>query len=642
MVYAVLSPRARHSAMPFICLAAALAFRKPRPESWRGPPRPGSPVMADSRQQAPGHDSPDGLRGSAPDTATASGGSGARQGARRPGWPGLGIAVRRDAVVRLTAHIGIWVPFAYALVRSLEHGWVALSDAAIIALRSWDVLTAHGPLVGQATRLGQGMFDLGPLEYWLLAVPVHLDPRHGSLWGAALWCMLAGSLAIEAAWSVAGMLGGLAASGIILGAIAWYPQIAAGPSWNPSIGAMFFLAALAAAWAVMSGNRGWWPLLVVSASIAAQAHLMFALASVLIVVLAFIIALIDSIRSGAGYQGYRWTVIGVIAAAACWAAPLGQQFTARPGNMTVLVSNQGGRGAGLTFGLRTLAGATEPPAYWWKPLTSLGYLGLVWRRSAGFGYFSVVLVAVVLIIALWLLRSRRTASLAALTLLLSVAVVVTFADIPAASVAATTSTGSSLTYLMIPLFPAGVLTGLIVATTLVLAGKQLLSQARQRAPAPGGASSRAPRTAMGLLAARTTALAAVLVLAMAAWTAAQTDHWPGPARDVPVQAGAALKAVGFAAGQIERAVPSQPIALAVKTSDPSYRRKLTFGIAYALRTAGYLPKISPNLAVQLGPRYAYRGKQMPLVTVSARSGFSADVAKRPVTVRIRKSVRSRT
>ena len=76
---------------------------------------------------------------------------------------------------------------------------------------------------------------------------------------------------------------------------------------------------------------------------------------------------------------------------------------------------------------------------------------------------------------------------AALTLLLSVAVVATFAKIPAASVAATTRTGSSLTYLMIPVFPAGVLTWLIVATTLVLAGKQLLRRARQRVPAPGGA-----------------------------------------------------------------------------------------------------------------------------------------------------------
>jgi hypothetical protein len=554
--------------------------------------------------------------------------------------------MRPDALVRMTAHVAIWVPFAYALVRTLERGWIALSDSAIIALRSWDVLTAHGPLVGQATRLAQGEFDLGPLQYWLLTVPVHLDPRHGSLWGAALWCMLAGSLAIEAAWSVAAMPGGLAASGIILGVIAWYPHVAVGPSWNPCMGLMFFLAALAAAWAVMSGNRNWWPVLVVSASIAAQAHLMFAVASVSMVVLAFFVALNDSIRSPAGYRAYRWAIIGVIAATASWAAPLVQQFTTRPGNMTLLVSNQPGRGsgAGLTFGLKAVAAATEPPAYWWKPLNSLGYLSLVWRRSAGFGAFSVVLVALVLITALWILRSRRTAALAALTLLLTVAVLVTFAAIPAAGIAATTSTVSSLRYLMIPLFPAGVLVWLIVATTLGLAGKRLLSWVRQRAPARGSTSRRAPGAGMGPLAARAAALAAVPVLAMAvAWAVTQTYHQGGGPRRVPVPHGTLSAAVRVATLRIERAFPSQPIALSVKGPDYSYRRQLTFGIAYALRTSGYRTEIGPDWGAQLGPQYVYRGQPMPLAKVFARrGGLSADLAKQPVIVRIRKSVRSRT
>ena len=50
------------------------------------------------------------------------------------------------------------------------------------------------------------------------------------------------------------------------------------PSWNPWFGMVFFTAALASAWAAMSGPRvvaG----LVVTGSVAAQAHLMFALAS---------------------------------------------------------------------------------------------------------------------------------------------------------------------------------------------------------------------------------------------------------------------------------------------------------------------------------------------------------------------------
>ena len=71
------------------------------------------------------------------------------------------------------------------------------------------------------------------------------------------------------------------------------------PSWNPWFGMMFFIAALAAAWAVMSGHRGWWPALVVTASVAAQAHLMFALASVPVVltVLALIDGPADTVRA---------------------------------------------------------------------------------------------------------------------------------------------------------------------------------------------------------------------------------------------------------------------------------------------------------------------------------------------------------
>src|ERR1700727_554324 len=80
-----------------------------------------------------------------------------------------------------------------------------------------------------AAQLRNGAYDPGPLQYWLLAIPVHLDPRAGVVWGAALCCMVAASLAIEAAWSAFGAFGGLAASGIIVGTVAWPALIAVGP-----------------------------------------------------------------------------------------------------------------------------------------------------------------------------------------------------------------------------------------------------------------------------------------------------------------------------------------------------------------------------------------------------------------------------
>src|SRR5215469_18576660 len=161
-------------------------------------------------------------------------------------------ALGRAASLRVAAHLAAWAPFIVAAVQLVRGGWRPVADAASIAVRSWDVLSAHGPLVGQATRLATGVYDPGPLQYWLLAPPVHLDPPHGLVWGGALWCMLAASLTIEAAWSVAAETGAVLASGVVLATVAWMPGVALQSFWNPWFGVMFLFAALAAGWAVMS------------------------------------------------------------------------------------------------------------------------------------------------------------------------------------------------------------------------------------------------------------------------------------------------------------------------------------------------------------------------------------------------------
>ena len=315
-----------------------------------------------------------------------------------------GIAKRRlrfrRAVVRFIAHLAAWTPFIYALIRALRDGWRPVSDTAVIALRSWDVLSGHGQLVGQATRLAHGVYDLGPLEYWLLTLPVHLDPAQGVLWGGTVWCVVAASLAIEAAWAAAGELGAVLASGMILGIVAWIPKIAMLPAWNPWFGMMFFIAALAAGWAVLSGSQKWWPVLVITGSVAAQAHLMYALAAACVLLRRVHRGhRSDSIRSGK----YRWAIIGIIAGLACWTAPLIQQFTARTGNMTQLIDTlrAGSRpGLAVPSGLKALSAATQPPPYWWKlPLPSLK-LSTIDQRAAWFGVVQLAVTALVLVIAI--------------------------------------------------------------------------------------------------------------------------------------------------------------------------------------------------------------------------------------------------
>ena len=378
------------------------------------------------------------------------------------------------AVLRLAAHLAAWIPFAAGAIRSLQQGSPVVADGAAIALRSWDVLTPYGPLVGQATQLRHGAFDPGPLQYWLLAIPVHIDPQAGVVWGAALWCMVAASLAIEAAWSAFGAFGGLAASGIIIATVAWQPLVAAEPYWNPWFGVLFFLATLAAGLAVVSGRRRWWPVLVLTASVAAQAHLMFALASAALVLVALVAGLADTIRARAGYW---WAVIGVLAGAACWIAPFIQQFTSRHGNLSLLIASLGTRqSAGSAFGLKALTASALPPAVWWQPSLSTRYEGIareIGGRTPVFGVVMLVLTAAVLAVAIRPLRSRRLAALAAISLLTSGAILATYSGIPVHNIGR-----HDQNYLLIVLLPAGLLVWLATGAAAVLAARRGIGRAR--------------------------------------------------------------------------------------------------------------------------------------------------------------------
>ena len=305
-------------------------------------------------------------------------------------------------ILRVAAHLAAWLPFVACVVRELQHGWIAVGDGAAIAIRSWDVLGSHGPLVGQMNGAGPGAYDPGPLEYWLNAVPVHLDPAHGLLWGAALCCMAASSLVIEAARRAAGEWAGVLTAGFILAIVARVPQILLIPFWNPRFGGMFFMATLAAAWAVMCGHQRWWPVLVGTASVASQAHLLYAVASATLVLLAFITCLTGSYRSRAGY---RWALTGLAVGAACWIAPLIQEFTGRPGNLSVLIDSQGSRQqrAGLVFGLKSMAAAVTRSGW----LTGF-HPATIDVQPAALGAAAVAVAAGSAAVAIWPLRSRST------------------------------------------------------------------------------------------------------------------------------------------------------------------------------------------------------------------------------------------
>jgi hypothetical protein len=530
-------------------------------------------------------------------------------------------ALRRVSAVRAAAHVLVWLPFIIALARSLHDGWRPVSDNAGIALRSWDVLTAHAPLVGQATRLAHGVYDPGPLQYWLLTLPVHIDPVHGVLWGGALWCMVAASLTIEAAWSAAGTPGGLLATAAILGVLAWIPQITMLPCWNPWFGIMYLLAAIAACVAVLCGHRRWWPVLVVAGSIAAQAHLMFTITAVALVILGLGVGLVETYRARARYG---WAVTGLIVGLVCWSAPLIQQVTGRPGNLGALLHGQGppGSQAGLGFGLKALAASAQPPPFWWTPESELLKLSRIDTRSAAVGLVILVLAVAVLAAAAYWLRSRRAVAVAAVSLTVAVTTMVMYSHIPKSSVIMTTTSVNNLRYLMAPMYPVGALFWLAAGVVVVLAvrrARTVESGAPARADEATAAASGPPAAATPR-AARVVAASAVVLIGLAAFVGVAIVR-------SPISQFPSMGVVSAASQQIEHKISSRKIMLTVVAPNNPSRRQITFGLAYALHAAGYRPEIRTIWGTQLGPFYVFRGQPMTHVTVWTRDsgGLSVDV-----------------
>jgi hypothetical protein len=454
-------------------------------------------------------------------------------------------------VLRVVAHVACWLPFILGPARLVQHGWRPVGDEAAIALRSWNALTNHGPLVGQATRLADGVFDPGPLQYWLLSIPVHLNPVYGMLWGGTFWCIVACSLTVEAAWAVRGEIAGLAASGLILVLLLWIPGVAVMLTWNPWFGMTFFLAALAAAWAVIAGHRHWWPVLVITASVAAQAHLMFTLGSAGLVLLALIVGIADSIRARAGYW---WVLIGLLAGAGCWSAPAIQQFTMPDGNIAALINSTGGNGNGVrtgaSFGLKALTAAIQPIPLWWKPSQSSTVIyDQISARSSGYAVAVLILLAVVGIAAIWPLRCRWLASLAAISLLLSLAALATYSSVPVRYTSLRT-----LNYLIIMVFPVGAISWLVICsgagmTILMAAGRAI---AAAPAASTAGAAQRATQ-ANGKAPANTAAAAGT---AAAAADPASTATTATAAASLPT----AMATAGTAAADPSDTVTAGPAA----------------------------------------------------------------------------------
>lgn len=493
--------------------------------------------------------------------------------------------INAKRLIRAAVHVACWIPFITAAANSWRGPWRAIGDGARLALVSWDTLGGVIPLVGRPNELPHAPHDLGPMQYWLLTIPVHVDPARGVFWGTVLLVMLATSLTVEAAYSVRGEMGGLLAAGVIITLVLWYPSFVAYPFDNPNFGTMVFVAALSACLAVVSGHRKWWPVLVVTASIAAQAYLTFAAASVVLVLIALVTGLADEFRAKGRYS---WLIAGLIAGAACWIAPLDQQFTspAGQGNMSLLLHQDGGRHVGVTFAMKVLSSLAGPSALWWKPnFNQLHNLYQVLSsKPATSGLVLLAITAVSLVVARFWLRSRELVGLAAISLLVSVISVASLSRIPVQS----TVFGEvhrppdvPLIYILLVAVVIAWLTAICVGVAAVL---KLISDRRGRAGATGERApdgrQRARQHAIPMPVRVTAALLVVTTVLLNA--ARQVTDYTGAGTN-PLRVSAVL-------ATIERSSPRQSvIALSVSSTRRSDRYQLLQGLCWALTGDGYRP-----------------------------------------------------
>jgi hypothetical protein len=307
------------------------------------------------------------------------------------------------------------------------HHWVPGGDDSVIAWRSYDVLTPRSPLVGQLNlagpvATGPAVFDPGPLEYWALALPVRVLPADI---GPVVGALAVGVAALgAAAVAVTRRFGCLPAFVVtVVGLVGMYFGAVAlrDPVWNPFAALLPFTALLLIGWVVASGSLGWWPVLVGLASYCTQLHLMYAPASILIVVSAPGIGLLVRTPHTMSRRDLRCLAIGLGVGLVAWSAPLYQQVTGRPGNLaSIWGSTIGGTlpTVGWWYALDRMAHGIGPRPVW----LGVGHpqpIGLAVLTSTGRQGWTLAAVALVILIGVLGHRQRKpdVVALALITLI---------------------------------------------------------------------------------------------------------------------------------------------------------------------------------------------------------------------------------
>jgi hypothetical protein len=289
----------------------------------------------------------------------------------------------RRRVLTLATGLAAAAPVIAATIKAVRDGWIPAADQGIIATRAYDVFTSHAPLVGQYSYAGhvtgKSTYSLGPMLYWLLALPAHFGSPASITWTIAVL----NTLAIIGVVALARRRGGVVLMFAAALAVALMCQSIAAETlhdvWNPSAGLLPFTLLIFLCWSLACGEYRLLPLTALVASFMLQDNLMYLPPTMGLLAVAFGGLLVsrvwplgrrraaatdtgseevgegadgDTPPTDAGFGGQSagrgngarrsllgWSAAALAVVAICWSAPVIQQFTESPGNMTLVVQS---------------------------------------------------------------------------------------------------------------------------------------------------------------------------------------------------------------------------------------------------------------------------------------------------------------
>ena len=172
------------------------------------------------------------------------------------------------------------IPIIASLLHAIAVGWAPLGDNAIVAVRALDVFSTDPPALGMPAGGASGVlheqaFHLGPMLFWLNAVPARLP------WSSAMPVTvgLANIASVLGVVCIACRRGGRVLMYVTAAAIAVMarsiPAEMLAAVWNPAAALLPFTALVFLCWSVACGDLRLLPLTVVAASFVMQCHLTY-------------------------------------------------------------------------------------------------------------------------------------------------------------------------------------------------------------------------------------------------------------------------------------------------------------------------------------------------------------------------------